>query len=171
MAYLMAAASKDFKAAITWYGGSCFRPWGEAPTPFERTAADQLPDSGPLRRNRSRIRRWRTWRKLDCRTDQTWQSPTIFTSTKTPDTRSWTRTIRINTSLSRIGESWRRGRWSFLRKHLAVQWNLLLGRCSVVARPRGQTRRFYPCKIHTACGGITMANQTERSLSARMPPA
>jgi len=35
---LMAAASKDFKAAITWYGGSCFRQWGDGPTPFERTA-------------------------------------------------------------------------------------------------------------------------------------
>jgi len=38
VAYLMAGASKDFKAAISWYGGSCFRPWGEGPTPFECTA-------------------------------------------------------------------------------------------------------------------------------------
>jgi hypothetical protein len=37
VAYLMAAASKDFKAAITWYGGSCFRQWGDGPTPFERS--------------------------------------------------------------------------------------------------------------------------------------
>lgn len=46
VAYLMAAASKDFKAAISWYGGSCFRPWGEAPTPFERTAEINCPIQG-----------------------------------------------------------------------------------------------------------------------------
>jgi len=46
VAYLMAAASKDFKAAITWYGGSCFRQWGEGPTPFERTAQINCPIQG-----------------------------------------------------------------------------------------------------------------------------
>lgn len=46
VAYLMAAASKDFKAAITWYGGSCFRHWGESPTPFERTAEISCPIQG-----------------------------------------------------------------------------------------------------------------------------
>jgi len=46
VAYLMAAASKDFKAAISWYGGSCFRPWGEGPTPFERTAQISCPIQG-----------------------------------------------------------------------------------------------------------------------------
>jgi len=46
VAYLMAAASKDFKAAISWYGGSCFRPWGEGPTPFERTAQISCPLQG-----------------------------------------------------------------------------------------------------------------------------
>jgi carboxymethylenebutenolidase len=46
VAYLMAAVSTDFKAAITWYGGSCFRPWGEAPTPFERTAHISCPIQG-----------------------------------------------------------------------------------------------------------------------------
>jgi carboxymethylenebutenolidase len=46
VAYLMAAASKDFKAAITWYGGSCFRKWGEGPTPFERTAEINCPIQG-----------------------------------------------------------------------------------------------------------------------------
>jgi carboxymethylenebutenolidase len=46
VAYLMAAASKDFKAAITWYGGSCFRKWGEGPTPFERTAEIGCPIQG-----------------------------------------------------------------------------------------------------------------------------
>jgi carboxymethylenebutenolidase len=46
VAYLMAAASKDFKAAITWYGGSCFRQWGDGPTPFERTAQIACPIQG-----------------------------------------------------------------------------------------------------------------------------
>jgi len=46
VAYLMAAASTDFKAAITWYGGSCFRRWGEGPTPFERTAQISCPIQG-----------------------------------------------------------------------------------------------------------------------------
>src|SRR5205809_3039541 len=46
VAYLMAAASTDFKAAITWYGGSCFRQWGEGPTPFERTAQVSCPIQG-----------------------------------------------------------------------------------------------------------------------------
>jgi carboxymethylenebutenolidase len=46
VAFLMAAASKDFKAAVSWYGGSCFRPWGEAPTPFERTAQVNCPIQG-----------------------------------------------------------------------------------------------------------------------------
>jgi carboxymethylenebutenolidase len=46
VAYLMAAASEDYKAAITWYGGSCFRPWGEGPTPFERTAQITCPIQG-----------------------------------------------------------------------------------------------------------------------------
>jgi carboxymethylenebutenolidase len=46
VAYLMAGASKDFKAAISWYGGSCFRPWGEGPTPFERTSQISCPIQG-----------------------------------------------------------------------------------------------------------------------------
>jgi carboxymethylenebutenolidase len=46
VAYLMGAASKDFKAAITWYGGSCFRQWGDGPTPFERTAQISCPIQG-----------------------------------------------------------------------------------------------------------------------------
>jgi carboxymethylenebutenolidase len=46
VAYLMAGASKDFKAAISWYGGSCFRQWGEGPTPFERTAQISCPIQG-----------------------------------------------------------------------------------------------------------------------------
>jgi carboxymethylenebutenolidase len=46
VAYLMAAASRDFKAAITWYGGSCFRRWGDSPTPFERTPQISCPIQG-----------------------------------------------------------------------------------------------------------------------------
>jgi carboxymethylenebutenolidase len=46
VAFLMAAASKDFKAAVSWYGGSCFRPWGDGPTPFERTAQINCPIQG-----------------------------------------------------------------------------------------------------------------------------
>lgn len=46
VAYLMAAASQEFKAAITWYGGSCFRQWGAGPTPFERTAQIHCPIQG-----------------------------------------------------------------------------------------------------------------------------
>ncbi len=46
VAYLMAAASNNFRAAISWYGGSCFRPWGDAPTPFERTSQINCPIQG-----------------------------------------------------------------------------------------------------------------------------
>ena len=46
VAYLMAAAGRDFRAAITWYGGSCFRKWGDGPTPFERTAEINCPIQG-----------------------------------------------------------------------------------------------------------------------------
>lgn len=46
VAYLMAAAGEDFKAAITWYGGSCFRAWGDGPTPFQRTAEISCPIQG-----------------------------------------------------------------------------------------------------------------------------
>jgi len=62
VAYLMAAASKDFKAAISWYGGSCFRPGVKRRRPsnarprsiarFKVTSAKRI-----------KIRRWRTWRK------------------------------------------------------------------------------------------------------------
>lgn len=46
IAYLMAAARMDFKAAVDWYGGSCFRKWGDGPTPFERTAQVSCPIQG-----------------------------------------------------------------------------------------------------------------------------
>ena len=46
VAYLMAAASPSFSAAVTYYGGSIFRPWGEDPTPFDRTADISCPIQG-----------------------------------------------------------------------------------------------------------------------------
>jgi carboxymethylenebutenolidase len=46
VAYLMAASNADLKAAVAWYPGSCFRPWGEAPTPFERTPQISCPIQG-----------------------------------------------------------------------------------------------------------------------------
>jgi carboxymethylenebutenolidase len=42
VAYLMAAASSDFKAAVVFYGGNIFRAWGrDLPSPFERTSEIQ----------------------------------------------------------------------------------------------------------------------------------
>lgn len=39
VAYLMAAASSDFKASVVFYGGNTFRAWGrDLPSPFERTS-------------------------------------------------------------------------------------------------------------------------------------
>jgi carboxymethylenebutenolidase len=39
VAWLMAAASSDFKAAVVFYGGNTFRAWGrDIPSPFERTS-------------------------------------------------------------------------------------------------------------------------------------
>jgi carboxymethylenebutenolidase len=46
VAYLMAAASSSFSAAVTYYGGSIFRLWGEGPTPFDRTAEISCPIQG-----------------------------------------------------------------------------------------------------------------------------
>jgi carboxymethylenebutenolidase len=46
VAYLMAAASPSFSAAVTYYGGSIFRLWGEGPTPFDRTAEISCPIQG-----------------------------------------------------------------------------------------------------------------------------
>jgi carboxymethylenebutenolidase len=44
--YLMAAANPSFKAAVMYYGGGIFRPWGDAPSPFERTAEIHCPMMG-----------------------------------------------------------------------------------------------------------------------------
>ena len=46
VAYLMAASNRELKAAVAWYPGSCFRQWGESPTPFERTAEISCPLQG-----------------------------------------------------------------------------------------------------------------------------
>jgi carboxymethylenebutenolidase len=44
--YLMAAANPSFKAAVMYYGGGIFLPWGDAPSPFERTAEIHCPIMG-----------------------------------------------------------------------------------------------------------------------------
>lgn len=44
--YLMAAANPSFKAAVMYYGGGIFRSWGDAPSPFERTAEIHCPMMG-----------------------------------------------------------------------------------------------------------------------------
>jgi carboxymethylenebutenolidase len=45
--YLMAAANPVFKAAVAYYGGNIFRPWGrDLPSPFERTAEIHCPLQG-----------------------------------------------------------------------------------------------------------------------------
>jgi carboxymethylenebutenolidase len=46
VAYLMAAVNPSFSAAVTYYGGSIFRSWGDGPTPFERTAEISCPIQG-----------------------------------------------------------------------------------------------------------------------------
>jgi carboxymethylenebutenolidase len=43
VAYLMAAANQSFKAAAAYYGGSILRPWGEGPSPFDRTSEIHCP--------------------------------------------------------------------------------------------------------------------------------
>ena len=44
--YLMAAANPSFKAAVMYYGGGILRPWGDPPSPFERTAEIHCPIMG-----------------------------------------------------------------------------------------------------------------------------
>lgn len=44
--YLMAAVNPAFKAAVYYYGGNTFLPWGDSPTPFERTADIHCPLQG-----------------------------------------------------------------------------------------------------------------------------
>jgi carboxymethylenebutenolidase len=44
--YLMAAANPSFRAAVMYYGGGIFRPWGDGPSPFARTAKMHCPLMG-----------------------------------------------------------------------------------------------------------------------------
>lgn len=46
MAYLMAAADPDLKASVMYYGGNIMEPWGDDPSPFERTAEIRCPIQG-----------------------------------------------------------------------------------------------------------------------------
>ena len=47
IAYLMAAATPEFKAAVIFYGGNIFRAWGrDIPSPFERTSEIHCPLQG-----------------------------------------------------------------------------------------------------------------------------
>jgi carboxymethylenebutenolidase len=42
--YLMAAANRELKVGVAYYGGNIFRAWGrDTPTPFERTAEIHCP--------------------------------------------------------------------------------------------------------------------------------
>ena len=44
--YLMAAVNPTFKVAVMYYGGGIKEPWGEVPSPFERTAEIHCPILG-----------------------------------------------------------------------------------------------------------------------------
>lgn len=44
--YLMAAANPAFKVAVDHYGGNCFSPWGDGPSPFARTREIHCPLMG-----------------------------------------------------------------------------------------------------------------------------
>lgn len=44
--YLMSAANPDIKTAVMYYGGDTFSPWGEGPSPFERTKEIHCPIMG-----------------------------------------------------------------------------------------------------------------------------
>ena len=46
VAYLMATQRPDLKAAVVFYGGNIFVPWGEGPAPFEGTPRIQAPMLG-----------------------------------------------------------------------------------------------------------------------------
>ena len=46
LVYLMSAASKDLKAGVMFYGGSTMIPFGEGPSPFDRTREIGCPIQG-----------------------------------------------------------------------------------------------------------------------------
>jgi carboxymethylenebutenolidase len=68
--YLMAAASRDLKAAVMFYGGSTMVPFGDGPSPFDRTreiscpiqghfgADDQNPSPEDMRKLDAELSRW-----------------------------------------------------------------------------------------------------------------
>jgi carboxymethylenebutenolidase len=68
--YLMAAASRDLKAGVMFYGGSTMVPFGEGPSPFDRTreiscpiqghfgADDQNPSPEDMRKLDAELSRW-----------------------------------------------------------------------------------------------------------------
>ena len=68
--YLMSAASRDLKAAVMFYGSSTMAPFGEGPSPFDRTreiscpiqghfgADDQNPSPEDMRKLDAELTRW-----------------------------------------------------------------------------------------------------------------
>jgi carboxymethylenebutenolidase len=44
--YLMAAANRDFKAGVMYYGSDTMRSWGDGPSPFKRTPQIHCPIMG-----------------------------------------------------------------------------------------------------------------------------
>ncbi len=70
LVYLMSAASKDLKAGVMFYGSSTMVPFGEGPSPFDRTreiycpiqghfgAEDQNPSPDDMRKLDAELNRW-----------------------------------------------------------------------------------------------------------------
>jgi carboxymethylenebutenolidase len=70
LVYLMSAASKDLKAGVMFYGGGTMVPFGEGPSPFERTreigcpiqghfgAEDQNPSPEDMRKLDAELAKW-----------------------------------------------------------------------------------------------------------------
>ncbi|MDH3443088.1 MAG: dienelactone hydrolase family protein [Deltaproteobacteria bacterium] len=70
LVYLMSAASKDLKAGVMFYGSSTMVPFGEGPSPFDRTreincpiqghfgAEDQNPSQEDMRKFDAELNRW-----------------------------------------------------------------------------------------------------------------
>jgi len=44
--YLMCAVNREIKAGVMYYGGDTFSPWGDGPSPFERTKDINCPIMG-----------------------------------------------------------------------------------------------------------------------------
>jgi carboxymethylenebutenolidase len=68
--YLMSAATRDLRAAVMFYGSSTMTPFGEGPSPFDRTreiscpiqghfgADDQNPSPDDMRKLDAELTRW-----------------------------------------------------------------------------------------------------------------